>query len=201
MAVQNFRQKNEILEQEYLSVSCQFLLLKRRQGSENGNLGSPLLLCLESSHPAVLDCAGKTAKRVTVRSDLHGPPAQSCQPVVHVVKARRIHRNSRSDKKTVLSYSLFTLAGIFLAASGKIRTWLIWCFSAEKSHTQSQWHLCEGLQVYSHLPEQIMQFLAAARKIPASVNTPLCGNTCSESRCLGQPPGPLPRIRACYTEN
>ena len=77
------------------------------------------------------------------------------------------------EEEPVQCCGLFTLAGIFLAASRKIKTWLIWCFSAENSHTQSQWHLCEGLQLYSHLREQIMQFLAPARKIPASVNTPL----------------------------
>ena len=36
----------------------------------------------------------------------------------------------------VFSYGLFTLAGVFLAASGKIKTWLIWCFSTENLHTQ-----------------------------------------------------------------
>ena len=82
---------------------------------------------------------------------------------------------------TVFPSSPIHTCGYF-SRSEKIKTCLISSFSAENSHTQSQWHLCASLQLYSHLPEK-MQFLAPARETPASVNTP---SGITTSACFGK---------------
>ncbi len=64
-------------------------------------------------------------------------------------------------------------SGIFLTASEKIKTWLIWYFSrSELVHTKSMAFVGEFANVFT-LARKKLQFLVPGRKIRASVNTSL----------------------------